>query len=267
MRFGRAALLGPPLAAVTAVGWSIAAGAAPGASPHETALGAELYTAQCASCHGPAGEGVEERGPPLTDEGPAAVDFVLRTGRMPMANPSMQPRRQPVRLTDEEIDALVAYAGALGDGPAIPDVDPSTGDVAAGGVLYRLNCAACHVASGAGAAIGGRREAPEVLAATPTEVGEAILIGPGSMPSFRSFSPSDIDDVAAYLEELQAMGTTSAVDFGGAGPVAEGLSAWLLGLIPLIAVTRWIGTAHEGRDRPTGTPARPGEPEAAEGAP
>ena len=43
--------------------------------------------------------GVEDRGPALTDEGPAAVDFVLRTGRMPMAEPNMQAKRGPVRYT------------------------------------------------------------------------------------------------------------------------------------------------------------------------
>ena len=78
---------------------------------------------QCASCHGVDGEGVEERGPTLVDEGPAAVDFVLRTGRMPMAAPNMQAKRGPVRYSDTEIRALVAYAGAFGNGPAIPDVD------------------------------------------------------------------------------------------------------------------------------------------------
>ena len=31
--------------------------------------------------------------------------------------------------------------------------------------------------------------------------------------------------------------------------VAEGLAAWLLGLLPIIALTRWIGRPHEGRDR------------------
>ena len=46
------------------------------------------------------------------------------------------------------------------------------------------------------------------------------------------------------------MEATGVDDFGGAGPVAEGLAAWLLALLPLIALTRWIGTPHEGRDAP-----------------
>jgi ubiquinol-cytochrome c reductase cytochrome c subunit len=223
-----------------------------GSQPTQSAnpLGAGLYATQCASCHGVDGEGVEDRGPSLRDEGRAAVDFVLRTGRMPLAVPNIQPSRGPVRYTEEEIVALVDYAGAFGNGPDIPVVDPTAGDLAEGGVLYRLNCAACHVTSGAGAAIGGGFEAPDLMESTPTEIGEAILVGPSVMPAFGSFREQDINSVAAYIDDLQRMETTGPNDFGGAGPVAEGLAAWLLGLIPLIAFTRWIGTPHEGRDAP-----------------
>jgi ubiquinol-cytochrome c reductase cytochrome c subunit len=217
-------------------------------SGRDDSLGATLYAAQCAACHGDRGQGITNRGPALTEEGPAAVDFVLRTGRMPLAAPNLQARRGPVRYTEEQIVALVEYAGAFGDGPEIPDVDARAGHLAAGGELFRLNCAACHVTSGAGAAIGGGREAPSLMPSSPTEIGEAILVGPGAMPTFQTFSAENIDDVAAYIDDLQRRETTAVADFGGAGPVAEGLAAWLLGLIPLIALTRWIGTPHEGRD-------------------
>ncbi len=236
------------LAAPTSGGSARPVAAAPGQTAAE--LGAELYATQCASCHGVDGQGVESRGPTLQDEGPAAVDFVLRTGRMPMAVPDMQAKRGPVRYSDTEIRALVAFAGGFGDGPAIPDVDPARGELAVGGELYRLNCAACHVASGSGAAIGGGREAPSLKDSTPTEIGQAIIVGPGAMPVFGSFSPSDIDSVARYVEQLRADDSTAIDEFGGAGPVAEGLAAWLLALLPLVALTRWIGTPHEGRDRP-----------------
>ena len=244
----------------------MAAFAAPsaGGMPAQPAepLGAELYAAQCASCHGADGRGVEDRGPTLETEGPAAVDFALRTGRMPMSAPDMEARRGPVRYSEDEIRALVEYAGAFGDGPEIPDVDPDAGDLSVGGELYRLNCAACHVASGSGAAIGGGREAPSLMESTPTEVGEAIIVGPGAMPVFGTFSDSDIDSVARYVQQLQEEETTAVDDFGGAGPVAEGLAAWLLGLLPLIGLTRWIGTPHEGRDAPLEE-----EPPPAEGLP
>ncbi len=226
---------------------------APGAPAED--LGAQLYATQCASCHGTDGTGVDGRGPPLTPEGRASVDFAVRTGRMPLPDPDMQARRRRVRYTEEEIEALVDYAGAFGSGPDIPVVEPDAGDLAAGGTIYRLNCAACHVASGAGAAIGGSREAPDLMSSSPVEIGEAILIGPGAMPSFGSFSPEDINDVARYVLDLQERETTAASEFGGAGPVAEGLAAWLLGLVPLIAFTRWIGTPHEGRDTAAVAPA------------
>src|SRR5262249_32933155 len=154
--------------------------------------------------------------------------FVLRTGRMPMAHPEMEAQRGPTRFTNAEIEALVAYVAAFGDGPAIPEVDITKGDLARGARLYQLNCAACPVASGAGAAIGGGREAPNLMEATPTEIGEAIRVGPGAMPVFGSFSEQDVNDVAAYIHDLQQRQTTAPDDFGGVGPVAEGLAAWLL---------------------------------------
>ncbi|MBA3804065.1 MAG: c-type cytochrome [Acidimicrobiia bacterium] len=245
-------LLALPFGSAAVAGLMSFTAPTPAAQPDQPAdaLGRELFTTQCASCHGSDGEGVEDRGPTLVGEGEAAVDFVLRTGRMPMADPEMQATRGPVRYSEEEIEALVAYAGAFGDGPQIPDVDADEGDLAAGGELYRLNCAACHVASGSGAAIGGGREAPSLAASSATEIGESIVVGPGAMPAFDSFTESDINGVAAYVRDLQRAGTTAIDGFGGAGPVAEGLAAWLLGLIPLIAITRWIGSPHEGRDAP-----------------
>jgi ubiquinol-cytochrome c reductase cytochrome c subunit len=238
--------------AVTALGAGLGlAVAAPsaGAQSPDLELGGDLYETHCSACHGVNGTGVEDRGPTLEPEGAASVDFVLRTGRMPLADPTMQAERGPVRFDDDEIEALIAYIDTFADGPAIPDVDPARGDVARGGELYRLNCAACHVASGSGAPIGGNRRAPDLMQSTPTEIGEAILVGPGAMPIFGSFSPEDIDSVAAYIVELQREDTTGPSKFGGAGPVAEGLAAWLLALVPLIALTRWIGSPRSGRDR------------------
>jgi ubiquinol-cytochrome c reductase cytochrome c subunit len=246
------ALLAVP-AAAAAIAGLVSFGVGGGGARAEQTLrdvGAELYAGQCATCHGVDGKGIEGRGPTLLDEGPAAVDFVLRTGRMPLADPTMQATRGPTRFSDIEIRALVAYAGAFGVGPEIPNVDIAAGDLARGARLYQLNCAACHVASGAGAAIGGGRNAPDLMESTATEIGEAIRIGPGAMPVFGSFTDQDLNDVAAYIKDLQRMKTTAPDDFGGAGLVAEGLAAWLLALLPLIALTRWIGTPHEGRDAP-----------------
>jgi ubiquinol-cytochrome c reductase cytochrome c subunit len=254
----RLALVVPVAAAVAAgVITLLAAGGGP-ARAQGDALGRELFETQCAACHASDGSGVEGRGPSLEEEGRASVDFVLRTGRMPLAAPDIQARRRPTRYTEEEIVALVDHVGAIGTGPDTPIVDASAGDLATGARLYQLNCAACHVASGSGAAIGGGREAPDLMRSTATEIGQAIRIGPGAMPVFGSFTDQDLNDVAAYVLDLQARQTTAPDDFGGAGPVAEGLAAWLLALLPLIALTRWIGTPHEGRDAPV-EPSEPAE--------
>jgi ubiquinol-cytochrome c reductase cytochrome c subunit len=204
-----------------------------------------LYRTRCAACHARDGTGVEGRGPALIFEGRAAADFVLRTGRMPLPDIDMQPVRKDPPFSEEEIVALVDYVGALGVGVDIPDVDPRRGSVAEGAELYRLNCAACHVASGAGSVIGAGRTAPALTESTPTQVGEAILVGPGAMPVFGALSSDDIDSVAAYVVALQEEGTTGADALGGVGPVAEGLAAWLLGVLPLVALTRWIGSPNE----------------------
>lgn len=226
------------LVAVWVVFWSPSVAAqADGTRPS----GADLYARQCVSCHGVSASGVADRGPSLLEEGPAAVDFVLRTGRMPLASQAAQAGRRPTRYTEPEIAALVDYVGNLGSGPDIPAVQPSAGDVAAGGVVFRLNCAACHVATGAGSVVGSDRRAPSLADATAVEIGEAIIVGPGAMPVFADLTPQQIDDIAAYIKVLQEDGTTTASGLGGVGPVAEGLAAWMLGLVPLIAITRWIG--------------------------
>jgi ubiquinol-cytochrome c reductase cytochrome c subunit len=227
------------------------------------AEGAQLFAAQCAGCHGDDGSGVEDRGPSLKDEGRASADFVLRTGRMPLAAPNIQARSGPVRYSEQEIQALVEFVGTIGSGPDTPEVEIDGADIANGGYLYRLNCAACHSATGAGTAIGGGRRAPSMRSVSPTEIGEAIVVGPGAMPVFSSLEAQEIDDIAAYIVELQEEGTTDATKFGGAGPAAEGLAAWLLALIPLAAFTRWIGSPKEGRDRPLDENANePAEPAA-----
>lgn len=245
-----AALVGA--SAVAALVFALADTGVGRAQQAEDDLGATLYTNQCSGCHGVGGRGIEDRGPSLEHEGAAAVDFVLRTGRMPLASPEMQATRGPVRFTEVEIEALVEHVGRLGTGVGIPDVDPLVGDVSKGGELYRLNCAACHVASGSGAPIGGGYRAPNLRDSTPTQIGQAILIGPGSMPVFGSFTEDDINSVAAYIGELNDEHSTGASSFGGVGPVAEGLAAWLLALVPLIALTRWIGSPRSGRDNAIG---------------
>lgn len=229
------------------------------------AEGRELYETGCSSCHGPDGRGVDApdgsvRGTSLENAGEAAAYYYLSTGRMPLANSEEQPVRKESAYGPEEIDALVAYVGTLGDGPAVPDVDVDGADLGVGGELFRANCQACHSASGSGGALSYGRAAPRLSDATPTEVVAAVRVGPGQMPVFgpETISDDELDDLAAYVEYLRSPEDPGGIPIGRTGPIPEGFVAWLIGMTVLLALVAWIGTrmsirrrAHAGDDTPT----------------
>src|SRR6185312_11431335 len=89
-----------------------------------SATGAGLYAANCASCHGPRGEGIQPpgrpgagdikgAGPSLTDAGELGADFYLSTGYMPLRDPHAQPARSQVLFSRRELERLVRFVGAL----------------------------------------------------------------------------------------------------------------------------------------------------------
>lgn len=119
---------------------------APPAEPYPAELverGRALYLEGCSTCHGLEAEGTAGVAPSLHGVGAQAADFYLSTGRMPLDKQGDQPLRAHPELTSEEIGAIVAYVGSLG-GPAIPEVDPASGDLGEGMRLYSLYCAGCH---------------------------------------------------------------------------------------------------------------------------
>jgi ubiquinol-cytochrome c reductase cytochrome c subunit len=204
--------------------------------------GRELYLQNCAGCHGQQGEG-SPRGPSLVGVGAAAADFYLSTGRMPLANPKQAPRRQKPAFGRDDIDAMVAYVASLDGGPAVPRVDPAAGRLAEGERLYQDNCAACHSATGTGGALTSGQVAPSLRQATPVQVGEAMRVGPGAMPTFdrATFDDGQVDSIAAYVGDLQHGGDAGGAGLGRLGPVAEGLVAWVLGMGLLVLVVRRLG--------------------------
>jgi ubiquinol-cytochrome c reductase cytochrome c subunit len=212
------------------------AGLAPAQAGHDPALapgqvrdlGAELYLQNCASCHGPQGEGAAA-GPSLVGVGAASADFYLRTGRMPLGAPDQRPIRQE----------LVARIEAFGPGPAIPQVREG-GDLHRGWSLYQANCAACHGASGAGNAVGGGAAAYGLAHSTDTQIAEAMLIGPGVMPRF-DFPTEDRDAIVAYVEFLQSAPSPGGAAIGGFGPVSEGFIAVVLGLVFVVIAVKVVG--------------------------
>jgi len=211
-------------------------------------FGRSLYEQGCVSCHGidPAGPSNYPTVPSLKDVGgAAAVDWVLRTGRMPWRStvgPAIE-RGKP-KYNESETRALSLYVGeAVGDSD-LPTVDIGQGDVKRGRDLYAQACAACHGMNGAGAALGGANIAPSLRDVAPLDTAEAMRIGPGVMPVFEGgdYDAAGVNSIAAYVHSLK----TGADDVGGApiggkGPVPEGFVAWVIGLGALILVAKRIG--------------------------
>ena len=220
------------------------------------AQGKTLYDTGCVSCHGPDGQGVvtpdgEVRGPSLESAGEAGAYYQLSTGRMPLADPGDDPVRKRPAYTDEEISALVAYVGSLGNGPKLPPVDVAHADVAVGGELFRANCAPCHSASGAGGALSYGNAAPPLSQSEPLQVGAAVRSGPGQMPVFGPdvFDDEQLSDLAAYVEYLRHPQDPGGVPIGRTGPVPEGFVAWFFGMGALVALVAWIGSCAPLRRR------------------
>jgi quinol---cytochrome-c reductase cytochrome c subunit len=206
--------------------------------------GKAIYDEGCASCHGLDGRGVGERGPSLRGVGAAAADFYLRTGRMPLARPDVEPYRHKSPYTRAEIDAVTSYVSGLArGGPGIPNVSPKDGDVALGRRLFADSCSGCHqiVAKGG---IGPGFVAPNLAAATPRQIGEAIRVGPYLMPKFSEtqLDKHDIDSIARYVvEQAKSPRNSGGWGIGNLGPIPEGMVIWLIGAVALVLVARIIG--------------------------
>lgn len=209
--------------------------------PQAWRLGRELYVRSCSVCHGTHGGGTP-RGPSVVGVGAASAYFQLSTGRMPPADVDDIPRRSEPAYDDEQIDALVGYVASLGDGPPVPQVGP--GSVDEGLLLYVENCAACHSATGVGAAKVTHLRSPSLQASTPTQIAAAVRVGPNLMPHFPEtvLDDQDVDDLVAYVQHLQTTGDPGGLSLGRLGPIAEtlaGLSAFAV----LLLVARRLGRA------------------------
>ena len=208
--------------------------------------GRELFQASCASCHGDDGSG-GELGPSLEGAGAAAADFQLRTGRMPLADPSSQAVRKEPLFAPPEIDALVAYVASLGSGPPIPEVELAAADLAAGQEIFQSNCAPCHGSTGNGGAAGPGALAPSLYGSTHLDIAEAVITGPGQMPRF-GFEDDERNDLVAYIDFLQNEPPPGGASLGGIGPVPEGFAAWFIGTAALTAICLILGRKRRGRE-------------------
>jgi ubiquinol-cytochrome c reductase cytochrome c subunit len=217
--------------------------------------GRELYLRDCAWCHGSEGRGTD-RGPDLISgtNGPAFVDFMLSTGRMPIDDPRQQvTSRDPIYST-QEIERIVDFTRTFGArGPEIPTVDLDDAELVQGQRLYQENCAACHSTTGIGGALtqgrsgelaGSAVVAPPVIYSSSTEVAEAVRVGPGTMPVFDEniFDAEELNAIVAYVAYLKDPSDRGGAPVGRVGPVIEGAIGWIVGLGLLLLFVRWAGT-------------------------
>jgi ubiquinol-cytochrome c reductase cytochrome c subunit len=214
------------------------------ASTADIETGKKLFQANCATCHGPNAEGTSQA-PSLVGVGPAAVDFQVSTGRMPMQMNGPQAREKPRQMNEEQTAALAAYVASLGPGPAIPtdeQVDAALGDSSNGALLFRTNCAMCHNAVGAGGALSEGKWAPSLWDVSERNIYQAMVTGPQSMPVFNdaNITPEEKRDIIAFLVE-QREGSAGGMTLGALGPVSEGLWAWVVGIGLIIGAAVWIG--------------------------
>jgi ubiquinol-cytochrome c reductase cytochrome c subunit len=236
---------------------SLAAGGTNGTSGRRVPLlqrGAALYAANCSQCHGVNGEGktrpgpasgvngVSGIGPSLHGVGALAADFYLSTGYMPLQNPYDQPRRSRVLFSDRDLKALVAYVASFSPGPPIPHPDPASGSVSQGLRLFTRNCAGCHQIATAGGYLPDS-VAPPLAADSAQQIAEAVRIGPNLMPKFStSLLPDrDLNSVIAYVQYARSPDDRGGWALAHIGPVPEGLVAWFVAGVVLVAVTLTVG--------------------------
>lgn len=227
----------------------------------QPATGAEWFQRDCAFCHGNRGQGTA-RGPDISthEMAQALTDFMLRTGRMPIADARDVVRRGPPAYPPDVIAKIVAYVGTFNPSAAgLPVPVVAAGDIAHGQELFQANCAACHSATGIGGTLAEGKavsasenrtgfQIPGLLKSTPLEIAEAMRSGPGTMPVFPTtrFTDDDVNSIVRYILYMRTQNRGGATDLGRVGPVAEGAVGWIVGLGLLMLFARWIGrTVHE----------------------
>jgi len=203
--------------------------------------GKQLFGHYCVSCHGPNGKG-SAKGPPLARVGAVAADLYLRVGYMPLKRSGIQPRRSRLLLAPAQIDALVRYVASLGHGPAAPHPHPERGNVSEGMALFRSHCAGCHQIVGQGGYVTDAVP-PSLGDATPTQIAEAVRVGPYVMPRFtaKAISNRQLDSIVRYVRYAQHPDNRGGWALGNIGPVPEGLVSWFIAGSVLLATCLLIG--------------------------
>ncbi len=235
-------ILVPILLLLGSAALSLLASPTPVEAQDNNAQGAQLFNANCASCHQAGGIGIPGTFPPLAGNeraadpayvadviqngltGPLTVDGVDYDSAMPAIG----------ALSGADLDAVVNYVVGIASveqpsAPATPVDEPIVGDLARGRDLFRGSerlgnsgpaCAACHTA-GSVSNLGGSSLGPDLTNVLDTLGGEAGFIGwmanppsPTMAPLFedKPLSDQEIADLASYLNDTPNQDQPSGPD-------------------------------------------------------
>jgi len=225
----------------------LAAAMLAGAPQGDVHVGRRLFNIHCTTCHGMNLQGTAH-GPPLIGIGIQAVDFQLRTGRMPAAAPWEQEMRKAPFFSPRQIQDIETYVMSRSAGNTVlPTVTirSDTESLRRGRQVWEENCEQCHAATGAGNSVDYSDVAPSLMDETPQEIADAVRDGPDVMPKFgpNVIDQRDLDDLASYISFLQhAKYNPGGLQLANWGPVSEGFMAWVFGMGLLVLLIRRIGT-------------------------
>jgi ubiquinol-cytochrome c reductase cytochrome c subunit len=239
----------PSASASTAPSASASAASSPAAEPSLTATpiavqspvaptgpGADIFAANCSGCHGALGQGgvavpsLPYPPPPLAPAGFASlVAPMVRQGGIQMPSFARQ-------LTEAQIQIVAQYVSQQ-----IADPAARRADVAYGGQIYRLYCAACHSTTGRGGAMTRGRNAPDISQYPAAEALAAMILGRGNMPVFagHALDVRQQTSVALYVDVLVHAPSPGGAGLGYLGPVPEG-AVGAGALIILIFIAVWL---------------------------
>ena len=229
-------------------GSAVAAGGTPPTADGGDQVGQRVYLRDCAWCHGIQAQGTD-RGPDLRTAGPAYVDFMLRTGRMPLRSPDTSPTGQQPHYDSATISALVQYVGTrLGTGEPLPQLSP--GVITTGRTLFLSDCAACHGSSGTGTILQDGSRVPQLYSTDSEQIAEAVRVGPGEMPRFghSTIDDQELSDIVSYVQQLGPKQVKGGGSLDNYGPIAESAVALLVALPALVLVIILLGRRAPRRE-------------------
>jgi ubiquinol-cytochrome c reductase cytochrome c subunit len=107
--------------------------------------------------------------------------------------------------------------------------------------LYTDHCAGCHQEDAEGGYVTGAR-VPPLQDISPTQIAEAVRVGPYLMPRFskRQITDAQLNSIIRYI--LSTPGENrGGWRIGNIGPIPEGLVTWWIGIPLMIIACMLVG--------------------------